>query len=76
MPENQATAVFEVTAFVTNEQLLVDQAVVEAGTTFVRNLSDYSFWVAFLLVITNCDTKQVGENMGVKSYGLKRLTSA
>ena len=40
----------------------------EVGATFVRNLSDYDFWIAHLLVITNRDGKR-GSLGGWGKYG-------
>ena len=57
------------------EKRSIDQAVVEEGAIFGRNLSDCHFWVALLLVITNRDGKQGslggwGIYWGSKSEGI------
>ena len=44
----------------------------EVGATFVRNLSDYHFWIALPLVITNRDGKR-GSFGGWGKYGGSKL---
>ena len=46
----------------------------EIGATFAQNLSDYNFWIALLLVITNRDGKR-GSLGGWGKYGGSKLWS-